>query len=70
MRAERVGRTHESDPGDLIDPHVHRPAGRVVAEHDVPPAPVGWPAKDRRGRAGQVRGPPADAEDKDQLPRL
>ena len=45
-------------------------AGRVVAEDDVPPAPVGWPAKDRRGRAGQVRGPPADAEDKDQLPRL
>jgi hypothetical protein len=54
----------------IIDPHVHRPAGRVVAEYDMPPAPVGWPAKDRLVRAGQVRGPPADAEDKDQLPRL
>jgi hypothetical protein len=33
---------------------------RVVAEHDVPPAPVGWPAKDRRlGHRHAFQGQPA-----------
>src|SRR5208283_282649 len=40
-RGERVEPAHETDSGDLIDPHGHRPARRVVAEFDVPPAPVG-----------------------------
>jgi hypothetical protein len=66
MRAERVGRTHESDPGDLIDPHVHRPARRFVAELDVPPPPVGRSPKQRRCHALQVRGREAVAEDEDQ----
>ena len=68
-RGERVGPAHEPDPGDLIDPHVHRPARRVVTEVDVPPPPVGRSSEQRRCRADEVRGPPADAEDEDQQPR-
>src|SRR5690349_4408393 len=63
-RRERVGLTPETDAGDLIDSHVHRPARRVVAELDVPPAPVGRAAEQVRCHAGEVRDPPADAEDK------
>jgi len=68
MWAEWVGRTDEPDPGDLIDPHVHHPFRRVVAEFDLPPPQVGWSLEHRCGRAGQARRGEAVAEDEDQRP--
>jgi hypothetical protein len=68
MWAEWVGRTDEPDPGDLIDPHVHHPFRRVVAEFDLPPPQVGRSLEHRCGRAGQVRRGEAVAEDEDQRP--
>ncbi len=65
---ERVRLSHETDPGDLIDPHGHRPACRVVAELDVPPPPVRRSAEHRYRHSGQVRGASAVAEDEDQQP--
>src|ERR1700733_10562569 len=67
-RRERVERALEADSGDLIDPHVHYPARRAVAEFDVPPPPVGRSAEYRRP-TGEVRRPPADAEDEDEQSR-
>jgi hypothetical protein len=68
MWAEWVGRTDEPDPDDLIDPHVHHPFRRVVAEFDLPPPQVGRSLEHRCGRAGQVRPGEAVAEDEDQRP--
>jgi hypothetical protein len=48
---------------------VTRPCG-LVAKLDVLPAPIGRPGQNQACRAGQVRRPPADDQDKDQQPRL
>ena len=65
-----VGPAPEPHAGDLIDSHVHGPARRVVAELDVPPAPVGRSAEQVRCHAVEVRDPPADAKDEGQQPGL